>query len=302
MLNKILKGSIKEFFTTKKEAKIQRERQKHYIENIMSGKTSLDISNPKIAEIIVKWCDDEENPVHFFISCLEKMGLGALIKFGELSEHLRDCYYIPITEIESGDDEDILFLRISRMPKEFLQIGPNKKVEYNIQNKKLIIQELDFKIEYCETERVQIFVGNDILIILTGYDWSIQENLYDSAKKLIKDLRNLKTNLQPYSYYIESKAKIAQYYNLENVQINFSTKTFSITSQDGKLISYKDPAGITINNFGYKGWIYKEYRKKNVRLSWGNNTFKCEGIPNKDIQQYVDIAEKAIEAIENLEF
>lgn len=294
---------LNKFFTTKKEAKIQRERQKHYIENIMSGKTSLEISNPKIAEIIVKWCDDEKNPVYFFISCLEKMGLGALIKFGELSEHLPDCYYIPITEIKSGD-VDILSLRISRMPKEFLklELSSSKKVEYNIQNQKLIIRESDFKIEYCETERIQIFVGNDILISLTGYDWSIQENLYDSAKRLIKDLRNLKRNLQPYSYYIESKAKIAQYYNLENVQIDFSTKTFSITSQDGKLISYKDPAGITINNFGYKGWIYKEYRKKNVRLSWGNNTFKCEGIPNKDIQKYVDIAEKAIEAIENLEF
>ena len=149
---------------------------------------------------------------------------------------------------------------------------------------------------------IRISLESDISIFLSGFYWNREENLYEKAKNLIKDLNMIHEDSDPYEYYTKAKANIAKYYNLKGVGIELLIKFWSIKTQDGEIISYKDSIkGITIQR-GKDEWSRKEYRTGKVVVAWEGSKFECEGVPNEDIQKYVNIAEKAIEEVEKLKY
>jgi len=292
------KGGLKDFIQSSNENEM---RKKQNIEYILFDKTLIYIKDYEIAKIIVEWCKDEEEPAQFFLKCLEKMGIEVPVKIVHLSV-MEDYYSFIIAEMAK---QKIWQLKISKIPKAFLklEIMFSEKIKgvFKCNYFELSIKEEKVKIKYCNEKTIIISIGKDIHITLTGINWEEKEKLYDISKKLIKDLKMINESLEPYKFYTKSKEKIEYYYDLKNVEIELIMKRFSVVTKNGKIISYCDyKKGITIKN--YDKWEYKEYQTETVRLLWECGRFKCSGIPNKDIQKYVDMVEKMIKEIESLKF
>lgn len=307
-----IRGTIIEMFQNQEEERILKKRQTQYINDIVEGKfLELLISDTKIAQIIVQWCDKEENPVKFFLQCLSKMGVETPIKLGCVTENLQSYSFV-MKEKKQGK---VRILYISKAPKEFLtlEILLAEKVHYNVRqpsfkiidsNKYKTIFEIEegkYSVQYCREEIIKIYVGNDITIRLKGVDWKQEENLYKKTKDLIEDFRNLDENLAPHTYYTAVKEKIVKHYALENVEITLSMKFLSIATRDGKIVDYKDSIkGITIKN--YNKWYYKEYCTEKEKVVFENSKVEIEGVETNRIQKVVDTAEKAIKEVESLKY
>lgn len=307
----MLKGRL----ISKRKKKIRKERMKEYIKDITDGKFSkLYVSDAKIAEIIIRWCEEEENPTEFFLRCLSIMGVHRHIAITDVSESENEYSFI----LREKQKEMTLF--VSKTPKEYLGLGTtnDKKICYYVSREKgrykilnynflvpvLIIGEEKITIEYCLDKTIKILVGKYINIVLSGYEWNMDKSLYFRAKSMIKDLKKIdEVFTDPYLYYCEIKGKIDKYFKLQGVKLELSKDEFSMTTENGKLIEYIEPAlGIIIKNYYNKGYFYKEYRSDGIHVEWKDGYIKIPERDYKNIKQYVDIAKGAIEKVEMLEF
>lgn len=315
MLNeslRIMKGTIVEAIQDYKEKKLLEERQKQYVKDIVDGKfPELIVKSEETAEIIVKWCAKETNPVEFFLKQLEIVGVMSPVNIVEVSEESK--YYSLI--VKENGKQKLCGLHLSKNPKDYLvkEIILNEKVCYiakNISysvlgeiNSILTIEKADIKLDYCKGEKIRILIENEVEIELNNLDWQNQPQLklYPKAIALIEELKKLDKNMEPYFYYKEVKKKIARFFELKNVEINFSMKYFSLSTKDGKIVDYNNSIeGIVIKN--YNKWSYKKYCTEKGQVIFEYGKIKIEGVKISEIQEVIESAEEAIKKVEELEY
>lgn len=297
---------LKEFFQTQGEKLSQRRCNKEAVKNIVSGETFIDTRDKQIANIIVRWCDREKNPVDFFSQALCKMGIELPVRIMQLV-NLPEYYMVAMKELETGVLRDFY---ISKIPKNLLrakiQLLDDEVVDYKVQGEEntVIVRSGRVTVEYY-SERVRISIDNwvdDIDITLTGIQNNFaQYDMYKKAKSVIEELEPLDRNMDSYVYYIMAKKVIEKYFDLKGVGIGFYTQLLTIHSCDGMLVNYNNLMnGITIKN--YTQGPFKQYEKDGIKFTWQNNKFKCEGVPDENIRKYLDVVEGLIKNVEELEY
>ena len=311
---KIIRGTIKEFMKEGKEKKNLEERQEQYIKNIVEGCFSnLIVREDKIAEIIVKWCDKEKNPVEFFLKQLLVLGIEAPVELANIVEAKERYSFV----LKENNNDKLWILHLSKIPKEYMikEVKIDEKTFYSLKKipYKVLgedIYEIIFQINkenidfrYCKGNQIKISIGKRAEIIIDRIGWSSYDllELYPKAMNLINEIILLDTNLNPYNYYMAIKQIIQKYYDLKGAQLIFKMPLFTISSIDGKLVDFEDTnKGITIRN--YNDWYQKEYNNNKGKVVFEKDRIKIIGARNKQVQELIDIAEKAIKEVESLEY
>lgn len=300
----------------KKAKKFKEERINQTKIDILEGKyPQISVKNPDVAEGIAKWNWKKENPVEFFLECLETMGITHNIELEASTKSEKD--YVFVLREKSEEEIKKWKFSISQTAEEYLKLKNSKgeKISYYVstagKSYKVISEEPSnyiFKIKdsivtiWFWKNKIQITVDRDITINITDYQLEINKNIYSNAKKLIEELKESNDYFDPYEYYCKVKKIISNYYNIQDATLEVKIMDHScIKASHGKLIEYREAAlGIIIKNYLDKD--YREYRSAGIEVIWKDGYIKFPDKTHRDLQKDFEIAKSAIEKIENLEF
>lgn len=245
MLNeslRIMYGTIKETIQNRKERKLLEQRQQQYVKDIIRGKfPKLTIDEEETAEIIIKWCDQEEKPVEFFLKQLSVVGIVAPVEIANLVEE-KEKYSFVLREYKN---DKLWTLHLSKLPKEYLikEVKIDESVFYALKKIPYIVLGrdihetilginkggIDFK--YCRREQIKICIGKQAEIKIDEIEWKNYDllELYPKAMNLIKEIILLDKNLEPYNYYMAIKQIIQKYYDVKGAEFIFTMPFFTIS-------------------------------------------------------------------------
>lgn len=319
---KKIKRVVKGFVRKRIEQIVENVWRNQHMQAIINGEfPQIEVTSSDIAETIMQWSYKQKEPVSFFMTCLSIVGIDGDIILEKLEVRNDEEVFLVKEKktkkewkltLSSNCLEGYLITKKENLEIKYNILGHRHKLHNGMNNIYLTVLEVIhsinlekwIKIQYCKPKTIIILIhvetGEEISTKIPGIDWTIGPKKWKEALKISEGLSHV-SEQEIYNWYCKIINSISKFYNVDDTDIEVTTDTASLTLRNKELIEYEDSIkGICIKN--YTNYTYKEYRRDGIEVVWENDTIKVRTTKEQNIKQYIDIAKKGLEEIENLKF